>query len=95
MKQANLISFHVVYKVKEEDNGRLERKGGLVLHCNGDRDRFSVLCDSASSDLTIFRLLIVLVQTLDFNIANAVVNGGLMCSSSRLGGIFMLHLLRI
>lgn len=79
-KNANVFSSHVVYKVKDGDDGQLKLKGRLVLHGNRDKDRFAVRRDSASADLSIVRLLLSLALILDFDIATADVKGAYMQS---------------
>lgn len=77
---ANLISSHLLFKVKDDDKGNLKLKARLVLHGHRDRDRYSVRRDSASADLSVVRLLISLASILNFSLATADVQGAYMQS---------------
>lgn len=52
------IVSHVFYKVKIDKGGQQMMRARLVFHGNRDHDHLSVQRDSASHDLSIFRLLI-------------------------------------
>lgn len=59
---ANRISCHTVERIRNDpdqlDKGGLIMKEHNILHCNRDRDRFSVRGDSASVDLPLITLCI-------------------------------------
>lgn len=75
---ANIISSHMPYRMKENDDGTVKLKAPLVLYGNHDRDRFGVRRDSSSSDLSIVRLVISLGIILGFKFATADVKGACM-----------------
>lgn len=79
-KSANIIGSHFVFKIKEDESHQLKMKARLVLHGNRDRDRYSVRRDSASADLSIVRLIILLAIILGFEISTADVKGAYMQS---------------
>lgn len=75
---ANVISSHIVFKTKDDEDGNLKLKARLVLHGNRDRDRFSVRRDSASVDLSVVRIVLSLASILDFKVATADVTEAYM-----------------
>lgn len=77
---SNVISSHVVYKIKESDNDTLKLKASLVLHGILDKDRFAVHRDSASADLLIVRMDLSFALILDFSTVMADVKGSYMQS---------------
>lgn len=77
---ANIIGSHVLYKMKQTDNGSLKLKAQMVLHGNRDKDRFAVRHDSASANLTVIRFIISLSQILGFALAAANIKGAYMQS---------------
>lgn len=79
-KGANLISSHVVFKVKTNDDGSLKLKGRIVVHGNRDDDKDLVRSDSAAADMMIVILVISLAAILGFNLATADIKGAYMQS---------------
>lgn len=76
----NVIGSHVVFKIKDGDNGELRLKGRLVLHGNRDGVRFKVRCDSASADVAVVMLLLLLAPVLGIDIVTADVKEAYMQS---------------
>lgn len=79
-KGSNIISSHVVFKVKTNDDGSLRLKGRIVVHGNRDDDKDLVRSDSAAADMMIVRLVISLAAMLGFNLATADIKGAYMQS---------------
>lgn len=79
-RNANVISSHVIFKIKTEDDGSLRLKGRIVVHGNRDADRELVRSDSAAADMMIIRMIISLATILDFNMASADIKGAYMQS---------------
>lgn len=86
---ANVIASHVVFKVKDNQDGSLRLKARLVLHGNRDKDRFKVRRDSASAELFIVRVLLSISAILGFKIATADVKGAYMQSGGISRDIFV------
>jgi len=57
-RNANVISSHVIYKVKLNDDGTKEIKARIAPHGNKDRDRFNLKTDSASCSPVGVRILL-------------------------------------
>lgn len=79
-KNANVISSHIVCRIKEDLDGMLKLKARLFLHVNSDKDLFTVRRDSASADLAIIRMVLSLALVLNFDIATADVKATSMQS---------------
>ena len=56
-KDSNVITSHVIYKVKANDNGSLKMKARIAPHGNKDKDRFELKTDSAQCPPTGIRIL--------------------------------------
>ena len=54
---ANIISSHVIYKVKLKDDGGLEMKSRIAPHGNKDEQRFDLRTDSATCPPTGIRIV--------------------------------------
>lgn len=76
----NIISSHLISKVKDTVEGQLKKKSCQMWHENRYGDRFSVCRDLASADLSISHLIISLASILSFIIASANVKGAYMQS---------------
>lgn len=50
-RNANIISSHVVFKIKTSNDGTLKLKGRMAVHGNPDMDKDLVRSDSAASDI--------------------------------------------
>lgn len=70
---ANILSCHVVYKVKEGGRRRLNIKERNVKYGHRDRDFFSIRRDSASADFSIVRLVVSLSVMLALPLGTAEV----------------------
>lgn len=77
---ANVISSHVVFKVKSNDDGSLKLKSRIVVHGNRDDERELIRSDCAAADMLIIRLVISLATMLGFNMATADIKGAYMQS---------------
>lgn len=72
---ANIITSHVVYKVKTEKDGKRTIKSRVVSRGNRDDDKDSIRKDSTTAQLNIIRLLLFLVTFLGFRLATADIKG--------------------
>lgn len=77
---ANVISSHVVFKVKTQDDESLRMKARIVVHGNRDADKDSVRSDCASADMMLVRMVISLTTIMGFNLASADIKGAYMQS---------------
>ena len=57
-KGSNLITSHVIYKVKANDDGPLKMKARIAPHGNKDKDRDLLKTDSAQCPSTGIRILV-------------------------------------
>ena len=77
---ANIITSHVVYKIKTAEDGTRTLKSRIVPHGNRDDDKDSIRKDSATAQLNIIRLLLSLVTFLGFRLATADIKGAYLQS---------------
>lgn len=75
---ANVISSHVVYKLKTEENGSRMMKARIVPHGNHDDEKDDVRKDSSNAPLFVVRLLLSLVTFLCFRIGTADIKGAFL-----------------
>ena len=68
---ANVITSHVVYKVKTDERGDRDLKARIVPHGNRDDEKDRIRKDSATAQLNIIRLLLSVVTFLGFRIGMA------------------------
>lgn len=78
--EANVISSHVVFKIKTNDDSSLKLKGRIVVHGNRDADRDLVRSDCAAADMMLIRLVISLTTIMGFNLGSADIKGAYMQS---------------
>ena len=79
-RHANIITSHVVYKVKTDEDGTRTLKSRIVPHGNRDDEKDSIRKDSATAQLNIIRLLLSLVTFLGFRIGTADIKGAYLQS---------------
>lgn len=79
-KTANIISSHVIFKIKTNDDESLKLKGRIVVHGNRDAEKDMVRSDCAAADMMIVRMMISLATILGFNMATADIKGAYMQS---------------
>lgn len=77
---ANVISSHVVYSVKTEEDGSRMMKARIVPHGNHDDEKDDVRKDSSNAPLFVIRLLLSLVTFLGFRIGTADIKGAFLQS---------------
>ena len=70
-RHANVITSHVVYKIKTDEDGRRAMKARIVPHGNHDDQKDEVPKDSSNAPLFIVRLLLSLVSFLGFRVGTA------------------------
>ena len=68
-KYANIITSHVIYKVKINDDGSQKMKARIAPHGNKDKDRHRLKTDSATCPPTGIRLLLSLACIHKWNLA--------------------------
>lgn len=79
-QKANLISSHILFRVKTNDDGSLRLKGRIVVHGNRDDEKKTVRSDSAAADMMIVRLVASLAAILGFELGTADIKGAYMQS---------------
>jgi len=79
-RNANVISSHVVYKLKTDEDGSRKLKARIVPHGNHDDEKDDVRKDSSNAPLHVIRLLLSLVTFFDFRIATADITGAFLQS---------------
>lgn len=79
-RNANVISSHVVYKLKTEEDGKRKMKARIVPHGNHDDEKDDVRKDSSNASLSVVRLLLSLVTFLGFRIGTADIKGAYLQS---------------
>ena len=77
---ANVISSHVVYKVKTNEMGNRELKARIVPHGNRDKEKDTIRKDSATAQLGIIRLLLSIVTFLRFRLGMVDIKGAYLQS---------------
>lgn len=70
-----MITSHVVYKVKTDEEGARELKARIVLHGNKDLEKDSVRKDSATAQLCVIRFLLSIVTFLGLRLGFADIKG--------------------
>lgn len=74
-RNSNIITSHVVYKVKTDEQGDREPKARIVPHGNRDLEKDNIRKDSATAQLCIVRLLLALTAILGFKLGFADMKG--------------------
>ena len=68
-KGSNVITSHVIYKVKANDDGKLKMKARIAPHGNKDKDRDLLKTDSAQCLPTGIRILISIAMIMKWLLA--------------------------
>lgn len=79
-RDGNIISSHVVYKVKKSETGEQSMKARLVLHGNRDDKKEEIRKDSSAADMMVTRLILSLSTILRFTVGVADIKGAYMQS---------------
>ena len=79
-QDANVITSHVVYKVKQAEDGTRKLKARLVPHGNRDSQKDSVRSDSSAAGFSVIRLLLMLTIFLGFKMGILDVKGAYLQS---------------
>ena len=79
-RSANVITSHVVYKLKTDESGDRKLKARIVPHGNHDNEKDSIRKDSSNASLFVVRLLLSLVTFLGFKIGTADIKGAFLQS---------------
>lgn len=80
LRNANIITSHVVYKIKTDEQGDRELKARIVPHGNRDVEKESIRKDSATAQLCVIRLLLSIVTFLGFRLGFADIKGAYLQS---------------
>ena len=75
-----MITSHVVYKLKSEEDGSRKMKARIVLHGNYDDDKESQRSDSSNAPLFVVRMLLSLVTFMGFRLGTAHFKGAYLQS---------------
>lgn len=79
-RDANVISSHVVYRIKTDEEGARMLKARIVPHGNHDDEKDDIRKDSSNAPLYIIRLLLSLVTFMGFRIGTADIKGAYLQS---------------
>lgn len=79
-RDANVITSHVVYRVKTDEDGSRLMKARIVPHGNHDDEKDEVRKDSSNAPLFVVRLLLSLVTFLGFRNGTADIKGAFLQS---------------
>lgn len=79
-RNSNIISSHVVYKVKTEEEGHHRLKARICPHGNRDHLKDDVRKDSATAQFHVIRLLLAIATTLHFLLGVIDISGAYMQS---------------
>lgn len=77
---ANIISSHFVYKVKNEENGKKRLKARLCPHGNRDRMKDSVRKDSATAQFDVIRIVCSMATVLRLKLGCLDIKGAYLQS---------------
>lgn len=79
-RNANIITSHIVYKVKREEKGHMRMKARLCPHGNRDMEKGNIRNDSSSAQFYVIRMMLSLVTLLKFRIGCIDVKGAYLQS---------------
>lgn len=88
-RDSNIITSHVVYKIKTDEEGRRKLKARIVPHGNHDNEKDCIRKDSSNAPLLVFRLLLSLVTFLGLRIGTADIKGAFLQSGPITRQIFV------
>lgn len=77
---ANVITSHVIYKVKTDEEGLRNMKARIVPHGNRDFEKDNIRKDSSTAQFAVIRLLLCLSTFLGFRLGHADVKGAYLQS---------------
>lgn len=77
---ANVVTSHVLYKVKTSEDRERKRKVRLVPHGNRDKKKDNIGKDSASAQFNIIRFGLSLATFINFRLATAHMQGAYLQS---------------
>lgn len=79
-RDANVITSHVVYKIKTDETGSRKLKARVVPHGNRDTEKDNIRKDSATAQLGVIRLLLSVSTLLGLQLATADIKGAYLQS---------------
>lgn len=79
-RSSNIISSHVVYKLKIDDDDRKKMKARICPHGNRDAEKDDIRSDSTNAQFDMIRLLLFLAIIFSFRIGGLDVKGAYMKS---------------
>ena len=88
-RYANVITSHVVYKVKTDEEGTRKMKARIVPHGNHDDEKDNVRKDSSNASLFVVRLLLSLATFLHYRVGTADIKGAFLQSGPITRDIFV------
>jgi len=77
---ANVITSHVIYKVKTDENDQRKLKARIVPHGNKDLEKDDIRSDSSTAQFAVIRLLLFLTVFLGFRLGTVDVKGAYLQS---------------
>lgn len=57
---ANVISSHTIFSVKNEDDGKIRLESEIVIHGNLDAEKNEVRTDCTDADMILVRIILCL-----------------------------------
>lgn len=79
-QSANIISSHVVYKVKTEEDKSMRLKARICPHGNRDIEKEDIRKDSATAQFDVIRLMLTILTFLPFSIGLVDIKGAYLQS---------------
>lgn len=77
---ANVISSHVVYKIKTREDGSHALKARIVPHGNRDTEKDKIRKDSSTAQFDVIRILLAVCTFIDMRLAMADIKGAYLQS---------------
>lgn len=87
---ANVIASHVLYKIKERDDGTKFCKGRIAPHGNEDRDKYMLKTDSAACSPVGMRVLLCIYTIFSWYLTKIDVKSAFLQTGSAEGDVFVI-----
>ncbi len=87
--ESNVISSHVVYKIKTSESGERKLKARIVPHGNRDKEKNDIRKDSSTAQFDCIRLVLSIAAIFNFRLALADLKGSYLQSGPIKRDIFV------
>ena len=87
---ANVISSHILYKIKQRDDGSLTCKARIAPHGNEDRDRLNLKTDSACCPPIGIRVLFSVCQLYRWHLSKIDIKGAFLQSGNAQRDVYVI-----